>query len=72
MAYTNSGPGPCEDAAVRTAYRALLLQADQSAVTLTINSHGKQQTIYLEPGKIMPVSCTIVSGTLTGVKGFIP
>lgn len=72
MARTDSGPGPCEDAVVSTAYRALLLQADQSAVTLTINSNGQEQTIYLEPGKVMPISCTIVSGTLTGVKGFIP
>lgn len=50
MAHESSGPGPFVDAALNTPYRAIWMQSDGTAATLSVISNGVAQTIYIHPG----------------------
>lgn len=79
--YEQSGPGPYEDAELNKPYRALKLQSNAVAVDLVVksgayilnkNEPSPDQPLHLEPGELMTGPAIIQSGTLTGVKGYIP
>lgn len=63
--------GQFEQASVSKRYRGLKLQSNGTATDLTVNSGGANITLHLEPGELHSGVCTIVSGTLTGVIGYL-
>ena len=71
MAYESSGPGPFEDAALNTPYRALRMAYDGTGTSLTVTSNGISQSLPIGPGELIPGFVVITSGTLTGIKGYI-
>lgn len=72
MAYENGGCGPHVPAAAGDVYRGLKLNSNAVPVDIVVESAGVQQNLHLEPGEVHSGQLIIVSGTLTGVFGYLP
>lgn len=79
--YNQSGPGPYEDAELNKQYRAIFMQGNGAATTLTVKSSAyikdkntipPDQSLHITPGDLIPGNTIIVAGTLTGIKGYLP